>query len=39
MVLCLTRDELLEAATWGGGRRNATQLFLEPLTVEDTVSW
>src|SRR5439155_19941779 len=37
MVLCLTRDELLERRpSWGGGRRNATQLFLEPLTVEDT---
>jgi class 3 adenylate cyclase/tetratricopeptide (TPR) repeat protein len=37
MLLCLTRDELLEQRpTWGGGRRNATQLFLEPLTVEDT---
>ena len=37
MLLCLTRDELLERRpTWGGGRRNVTQLFLEPLTVEDT---
>ena len=37
MLLCLTRDELLERRTsWGGGRRNATQLFLEPLTREDT---
>jgi len=37
MLLCLTRDELLERRpSWGGGRRNATQLFLEPLTVEDT---
>ena len=37
MLLCLTRDELLEQRpSWGGGRRNATQLFLEPLTVEDT---
>jgi class 3 adenylate cyclase/tetratricopeptide (TPR) repeat protein len=36
MVLCLTRDELLERRpSWGGGRRNATQLFLEPLTTED----
>jgi len=35
MVLCLARDELLERrASWGGGRRNATQLFLEPLTPE-----
>jgi class 3 adenylate cyclase len=37
MLICLTRGELLERRpTWGGGRRNATQLFLEPLTVEDT---
>jgi class 3 adenylate cyclase/tetratricopeptide (TPR) repeat protein len=37
MLLCLTRDELLERRpSWGGGRRNATQLFLEPLTAEDT---
>ncbi|HEX8646488.1 MAG TPA: adenylate/guanylate cyclase domain-containing protein [Thermoleophilaceae bacterium] len=37
MLVCLTRGELLERRpTWGGGRRNATQLFLEPLTVEDT---
>ena len=37
MLLCLARDELLERrASWGGGRRNATQLFLEPLTPEDT---
>jgi class 3 adenylate cyclase/tetratricopeptide (TPR) repeat protein len=37
MLLCLTRDELLDRRpSWGGGRRNATQLFLEPLTDEDT---
>ncbi|MFN2616891.1 MAG: adenylate/guanylate cyclase domain-containing protein [Thermoleophilaceae bacterium] len=37
MVLCLARDELLERRpSWGGGRRNATQLFLEPLTAGDT---
>ena len=37
VVLALTRDELLERRpSWGGARRNATQLFLEPLTVEDT---
>jgi class 3 adenylate cyclase/tetratricopeptide (TPR) repeat protein len=37
MLLALARDELLERrASWGGGRRNATQLFLEPLTPEDT---
>ena len=37
MLLCLARDELLERReSWGGGRRNATQLFLEPLTPQDT---
>ncbi|MEA2475662.1 MAG: hypothetical protein QOE06_3577 [Thermoleophilaceae bacterium] len=37
MLICLTRGELLERRpSWGGGRRNATQLFLEPLTEEDT---
>ncbi|HEX8742176.1 MAG TPA: adenylate/guanylate cyclase domain-containing protein [Thermoleophilaceae bacterium] len=37
MLICLTRGELLERRpTWGGGRRNATQLFLEPLTGEET---
>ena len=37
MLVCLTRGELLERRpTWGGGRRNATQLFLEPLTDADT---
>jgi class 3 adenylate cyclase/tetratricopeptide (TPR) repeat protein len=35
LLLCLARDELLERrATWGGGRRNATQVFLDPLTPE-----
>ena len=37
LVLCLARDELLERRqNWGGGRRNTTQLFLEPLTDEDS---
>src|ERR687892_584383 len=37
LLLCLARDELLERRpSWGGGRRNATQLFLEPLTEADT---
>ena len=37
LLLCLTRDELLERRPgWGGGRRNATQLFLEPLSPDDT---
>ena len=37
LVICLARDELLERrAGWGGGRRNVTQLFLEPLAAEHT---
>jgi class 3 adenylate cyclase len=33
LLLCLTRDELLERrADWSSGRRNATTLGLEPLT-------
>jgi class 3 adenylate cyclase/tetratricopeptide (TPR) repeat protein len=36
MLLCLARDELLERRpSWGAGRRNATQLFLEPLAPGD----
>ncbi|MDQ3571876.1 MAG: AAA family ATPase, partial [Actinomycetota bacterium] len=32
LLVCLTRDELLERRpTWGGGRRNATTITLEPL--------
>src|SRR4051812_22722545 len=37
LILCLTREELLERrAAWGSGRRNATSLGLEPLGVEQT---
>ncbi|MGH2627938.1 MAG: ATP-binding protein, partial [Anaerolineales bacterium] len=37
LVTCLTRPELLEARpTWGGGKRNYTSLFLDPLTNEHT---
>jgi len=33
LIVCLARDELLERRpSWGGGRRAATSLFLEPLT-------
>jgi class 3 adenylate cyclase/Tfp pilus assembly protein PilF len=36
LLLCLTRDELLERRPgWGSGRRNATSLGLEPLTGEE----
>ncbi len=37
LLVCLTRDELLERRPgWGGGRRNATTIALEPLTDEET---
>jgi class 3 adenylate cyclase/tetratricopeptide (TPR) repeat protein len=37
MLVCLARDELLDRRTgWGGGRRSATQLLLEPLGEADT---
>jgi class 3 adenylate cyclase/tetratricopeptide (TPR) repeat protein/ribosomal protein L40E len=37
LLVCLTRDELLERRPgWGGGRRNATSISLEPLTADET---
>jgi class 3 adenylate cyclase/tetratricopeptide (TPR) repeat protein len=37
LLLCLARDELLEhRPSWGGGRRGATSVFLDPLTPEET---
>ncbi|MGH2984343.1 MAG: AAA family ATPase [Solirubrobacterales bacterium] len=37
LLVCLARDELLERRpSWGGGRRNATSISLEPLTAEET---
>ena len=37
LLICLTRDELLERRPgWGGGRRNATTISLEPLTENET---
>ena len=37
LLLCLARDELLERrASWGGGRRSATSIFLDPLTPTET---
>ena len=37
LVLCLTRDSLLDRRTdWGSGRRNATSLGLQPLTDDET---
>jgi predicted ATPase/class 3 adenylate cyclase len=37
LLICLARDELLERrAGWGGGRRNATAISLEPLTEAET---
>ncbi len=37
LVLCLARPDLLERRPgWGGGKRNATSLFVEPLTDDNT---
>jgi class 3 adenylate cyclase/tetratricopeptide (TPR) repeat protein len=37
LLVCLSRDELLERRPdWGGGRRNATTISLEPLTDDET---
>jgi len=39
LIVCLARDELLERRpTWGGGRRNATTLSLDPLAAEEAES-
>jgi class 3 adenylate cyclase/tetratricopeptide (TPR) repeat protein len=36
LLLCMARPELLDArATWGGGKLNATNVLLEPLSPED----
>ena len=37
LLVCLASDELLERRPgWGGGRRNATSISLEPLTADET---
>jgi class 3 adenylate cyclase/tetratricopeptide (TPR) repeat protein len=37
ILLCLARDELLERRhSWGGGRRSASNIFLEPLSGSET---
>jgi predicted ATPase/class 3 adenylate cyclase len=37
LIVCLARDELLDRrADWGGGRRNATSISLEPLSDAET---
>jgi class 3 adenylate cyclase len=37
LLVCMARDELLERRPgWGGGRRNATSIGLEPLSAEET---
>jgi class 3 adenylate cyclase/tetratricopeptide (TPR) repeat protein len=37
LLVCLARDELLERRPgWGGGRRNATTIALDPLTEAET---
>jgi predicted ATPase/DNA-binding SARP family transcriptional activator len=36
LLLCLARSELLETRpTWGGGKRNASMILLEPLSQSD----
>ncbi len=36
LIVCLARDELLERRpTWGGGRRNATTISLDPLSPQE----
>ena len=37
LLLCLARPEMLDARpAWGGGKLNATSLFLEPLSEDET---
>ena len=37
LIACMARDELLDRRPgWGGGRRNATTIALEPLTQDET---
>ncbi len=37
LLVCLARDELLDRRTgWGGGRRNATSIYLDPLSDTET---
>ncbi len=37
LVVCLSRDELLERRSgWGAGRRHGTLAFLDPLSAEET---
>jgi class 3 adenylate cyclase len=37
LLICLARDELLDRRTeWAGGRRNATSIYLDPLSEDET---
>ena len=37
LIVCLARDELLDRRTdWAGGRRNATSIYLDPLSDTET---
>lgn len=37
LIVCMARPELLETRpAWGGGKRNATSIFLEPLSSEES---
>jgi adenylate cyclase len=38
LLICLARDELLDRRTdWAGGRRNATSIYLDPLSGNETL--
>ena len=37
LIVCMARPDLLDARpTWGGGKRNATSIFLEPLSADES---
>jgi predicted ATPase len=37
LIVCMARDELLDRRTdWAGGRRNATSIYLDPLSDDET---
>ena len=37
MIVCMARPQLLELRpSWGGGKRNATSIFLEPLSEDES---
>ena len=37
LIVCMARPDLLDLRpTWGGGKRNATSIFLEPLSADES---